>query len=75
MTVTLENDLKFNLVDSVNYEGSKYFAATSVDEDDDNLYFFKYVNEDNDESLQLLKYGENTKVIEALIQHIENTFE
>ena len=28
--VTLENGLSFNLVDSVTYEGEKYFAASSM---------------------------------------------
>ena len=74
MTVEIDNGLKFNLVDSVTYAGEKYFAATADDENDDTLYFFKLIVENNEESLELLDSEENEKVIDALSQHISNTF-
>lgn len=74
MNVTLENDLSFNLVDSVTYAGDKYFAAIADDENDENLYFFKVVKENNEESLELIDEKDNSKVINALIQHMNSTF-
>lgn len=74
MTVEIDNGLKFNLVDSVTYAGEKYFAATADDENDDTLYFFKLIVENNEESLELLDSEESEKVIDALSQHISNTF-
>lgn len=74
MTVTLDNDLSFNLVDSVTYSGEKFFAAVADDDSDDNLYFFKVVKNGEEESLQLIDQDDNQKVIEALIQHMDNTF-
>lgn len=75
MVVTLNDGVKFNLVDSVNYNGSKYFAATSGEKEDDNLYFFKLNIKDGKESLEYLDYDEGEKIINALIQHMENAFE
>lgn len=73
--ITLENGLTFNLVDSVVYEGVKYFAASSDDENDDTIYFFKVVNDDDGiDTLELIEYNENEKVIDALIQHMQSTF-
>lgn len=74
MTVVLENNLIFNLVDSVTYSGEKYFAATSDSTDDDNLYFFKVVKNDDIESLELIDESDNEKVINALIEHMRQTF-
>lgn len=74
MTVTVENDLSFILVDSVTYAGDKYFAATAVDETDDCLYFFKLNKSDNGESLELIDQNTNQKVVDALIQHMKETF-
>lgn len=74
MNVTLENDLSFNLVDSVTYAGDKYFAAIADDENDENLYFFKVVKENDEESLELIDEKDNSKVINALIQHMNSTF-
>ncbi|MBR5662912.1 MAG: DUF1292 domain-containing protein [Bacilli bacterium] len=73
--VTLENGLSFNLVDSVTYEGVKYFAASSDDDTDDTLYFFKVINTDDGiDTLELIEYEKNEKVIDALIQHMQSTF-
>ena len=74
MTVTLENDLTFILVDSVVYAGEKYFAATAQEDEDDSLYFFHLVNEDDGESLELIDSEDNPKVINALTQHMSETF-
>ena len=73
-TVVLDNGLSFNLVDSVTYAGEKYFAATSDDETDEYLYFFKVVKDGENESLELIDEEDNSKVIEALIQHMKETF-
>lgn len=72
--VVLDNGLSFNLVDSVTYAGDKYFAAVSDDEQDDYLYFFKVVKDGESESLELIDETDNQKVIEALIQHMKDTF-
>lgn len=74
MTITLDNDLSFNLVDSVTYSGEKFFAAVADDDGDDNLYFFKVVKNGDEESLQLIDQDDNQKVIDALMQHMDSTF-
>ena len=73
-TVTFENGLTFYLVDSVSYSGEKYFAATSDDDSDETIYFFKYINDEDGESLELIDRDDNEKVIDALIEHMRNTF-
>ena len=73
-SVVLENGLAFNLVDSVVYQDNKYFAATSDDDNDETLYIFKVVDKDGEDALELIDESENSKVIDALIQHIKNTF-
>ena len=74
MTVLLDSGISYILDDSVSYAGDKYFAATNVDEADDNLYFFKLIKTGGDDSLELIDQNDNEKVINALIQHMQNTF-
>lgn len=74
MTVELENGLRFTLADSVTYNNEKYFAAVSDDETDEQLYFFKLISNDEEETLELIDLENNENVINALIEHIKNTF-
>lgn len=74
MTVSLDNGASYVLVDSVTYSGDKYFAATNVDANDDNLYFFKLDKADENGCLELIDQNDNQKVIDALIQHMKQTF-
>ena len=74
MTISLDNGASYVLVDSVTYAGNKYFAATNEDDSDENLYFFKVEKTDEEEYLELIDRNDNQKVIDALIQHMKQTF-
>lgn len=74
MTVVLDNGMSFILVDSVTYSGEKYFAATKADNKDSELYFFKVNKNESGDMLELINSDDNSKVIEALTQHMRNTF-
>lgn len=74
MTVVLDNNDSYILVDSVTYSGDKYFASVKKDDSDKDLYFFKLIKENDEEKLELLDSNEYANVIEALTQHIKNTF-
>ena len=74
MTVVLANGMSFILVDSVTYSGEKYFAATKSDNNDSELYFFKVNKNESGDMLELINSDDNSKVIEALTQHMRNTF-
>lgn len=74
MTVVLDNGMSFILVDSVTYSGDKYFAATKVEDSDSELYFFKVNKNESGDMLELINSDDNSKVIEALTQHMRNTF-
>lgn len=74
MTVVLDNGMSFILVDSVTYSGEKYFAATKADNNDSELYFFKVNKNESGDMLELINSDDNSKVIEALTQHMRNTF-
>ena len=72
MCVTLDNNVEYNLIDSVTYNEEKFFAATC--DLNDEIYFFKQIVDNNEEFLEPLDSGMYPQVIDALLQHIQNTF-
>ena len=72
MSVLLENNVSYNLVDSVTYSNEKFYAA--VNDNSEELFFFKQVNNGEEESLEPINAEEYPEVIDALLQHIQNTF-
>ncbi len=72
MCVTLDNNVSYNLVDSVTYSNEKFFAATN--DESDELFFFKHVIDNQEEFLEPIDSEDYPEVIDALLQHIQNTF-
>lgn len=79
MSVELENGLSLVIMDSVNFNGNKYVAAIKkLDNPDDNvddMYFYKVVNEDSDNySFVDIEQEFSDKIIDALVNHMCQTF-
>lgn len=79
MSVELENGLSLVIMDSVNFNGNKYVAAIKkLDNPNDNvddMYFYKVVNEDSDNySFVDIEQEFSDKIIDALVNHMCQTF-
>ena len=72
MCVTLQDNVEYNLVDSVTYANEKFFAATN--DNTEELYFFKQVSDSQNDLLEPINTDEYPEVVDALLQHIQNTF-
>lgn len=75
MVVSLSDGKEYVLVDSVTYSNNKYFAAVLNDNSVDNIYYFKLsVNKNNENELITVSEDTDSKVIEALNNHMMQTF-
>lgn len=79
MSVKLQNGLSLVIMDSVNFNGNKYVAAIKkLDNPNDNvddMYFYKVVNEDSDNySFVDIEQEFSDKIIDALVNHMCQTF-
>ena len=74
MCVTLADNTEYVLVDNVLYDGEKFFAALEANKEDAELEFFKEVITDDGEYLETISELEYGHIIEALLQHMVDTF-